>query len=115
MKVALFAFNGDPMCFVHVLLNALDLAQKGHEAKIIIEGTTTKLVKDFHEDQSKPFAPLYKKACEQRLVSCVCKACANKTGSLQSAIEQGLAVCDDMSGHPGITRFLEEGYQVLTL
>ena len=24
-KVALFAFNGDSMCFIHVLLNALDL------------------------------------------------------------------------------------------
>ena len=24
-KYALFAFNGDPMCFIHVILNALDL------------------------------------------------------------------------------------------
>lgn len=24
-KVALFVFNGDPRCFIHVLLNALEL------------------------------------------------------------------------------------------
>ncbi len=24
-KIALFVFNGDPMCFIHVLLNALGL------------------------------------------------------------------------------------------
>jgi hypothetical protein len=28
-KLALFAFNGDAMCFVHVLLNGLDLKVKG--------------------------------------------------------------------------------------
>ena len=27
-KIALFVFNGDPMCFIHVLLNALDLDSK---------------------------------------------------------------------------------------
>jgi hypothetical protein len=28
-KVALFAFKGEPLCFVHVLLNALDMKEKG--------------------------------------------------------------------------------------
>ena len=28
MKAALFAFNGEPMCFVHVLLNAFDMKDK---------------------------------------------------------------------------------------
>ncbi len=38
MKFALFVFNGDPMCFIHVLLNALDMADKQAEVKVIIEG-----------------------------------------------------------------------------
>ncbi len=37
-KFALFVFNGDPMCFVHVLLNAFDMKEKGHESAIVIEG-----------------------------------------------------------------------------
>ena len=28
-KFALFVYNGDPMCFIHVLLNGLDLKAKG--------------------------------------------------------------------------------------
>ena len=36
-KVALFAFNGDPMCFAHVLLNALDMFEKGFKVKVVIE------------------------------------------------------------------------------
>lgn len=38
MKIAYFAFNGNTMCFQHLLLNTLDLHQKGHEVKLIIEG-----------------------------------------------------------------------------
>ena len=43
-KVALFAFNGDPMCFIHVLLNALDMHANGVETKIVLEGAATQLI-----------------------------------------------------------------------
>ena len=36
-KVVIFAFKGNPLCFVHVLLNAKDMSEKGIEAKIVIE------------------------------------------------------------------------------
>ena len=42
-KIALFVFNGDPMCFIHVLLNALDMKEKGYEARIVIEGAAMEL------------------------------------------------------------------------
>ncbi len=37
-KIAFFAFKGSAICFVHVLLNAIDLVEKGHQATIIMEG-----------------------------------------------------------------------------
>jgi hypothetical protein len=43
-KVALFAFNGDPMCFIHVLLNALDMHAKGQKTKIVMEGAATQWI-----------------------------------------------------------------------
>ncbi len=52
-KVALFAFNGDPMCFAHVLLNALDLKERGFDVKVVIEGTATTQVAEL-SDESKP-------------------------------------------------------------
>jgi hypothetical protein len=30
-KIALFVFKGDPMCFIHVFLNALDMKDKGYD------------------------------------------------------------------------------------
>jgi hypothetical protein len=37
-KVVLFAFNGETMCFIHVLLNGLDMKANGYDIKIVIEG-----------------------------------------------------------------------------
>ena len=112
-KFALFAFNGDPMCFVHVLLNALDLHSKNYNVKVIIEGSATKLVKDLN-DPTKPFADLYKKVKDLGLIDCVCKACASKMESLGAAIEQNLQLGDDMSGHPGMAKYINEGFTIIT-
>jgi hypothetical protein len=114
MKVALFGFNGEPMCFVHVMLNALDLKERGHDVAVIIEGSATALVNTFHEDPKMPFANLYAKLIEAGLVAGVCKACANKMGSKESAEAQGLTLLGDMSGHPSVGAYLEKGYKVLT-
>ncbi|NLB69983.1 MAG: cytoplasmic protein, partial [Lentisphaerae bacterium] len=48
-KFALFVFNGDPMCFIHVLLNALDMHSKGHEVSIVMEGASVKLVPELDQ------------------------------------------------------------------
>jgi hypothetical protein len=80
----------------------------------VIEGTATKLVQDLGEDETQRFAPMYKKAREAGLIGCVCQACAVQTGSRQSAEAQHLKLCNEMSGHPSIARYMEDGYQVLT-
>ncbi|MBW2591857.1 MAG: cytoplasmic protein, partial [Deltaproteobacteria bacterium] len=43
-KIVLFVFNGDPMCFIHVLLNAMDMKAKTYDIKIIIEGSAVQLI-----------------------------------------------------------------------
>lgn len=113
-KIALFAFNGEPMCFAHVLLNAFDMKEKGHDARIVMEGSATRLIKQFHEDPFLPFAKLYEKAVAEGLVAAVCEACAGKTGARESAIAQGLQLAGEMKGHPSIEAYLAEGFEVMT-
>lgn len=112
-KNALFAFNGEPMCFVHVLLNALDMEEKGYDVKVIIEGSTTKLVEEL-ADETKPFANLYKKVKDHGLIDCVCKACANKMNALNAAVDQKLPLCDELFGHPSIVKYMEQGFEIIT-
>jgi hypothetical protein len=113
LKVALVAFQGESMCFVHVLLNGLDLKNRGADAKIIIEGLATKLLGDLNRPEN-PFHSLYVKVREAGLIDGVCRACANKTGSLAEAQAQGLPLLDEMNGHPSLGRYLEAGYTVIT-
>ena len=112
-KFVLVAFNGDPMCFVHVMLNALDLAANGHDVKVIIEGSATQLVKTL-SDPKQPFANLYQKMKDNDLIAAVCKACAAKMGALDTAVAQNLPLGDDMSGHPSLRPYLLQGYQIIT-
>jgi hypothetical protein len=112
-KVALFAFNGEPMCFMHVLLNALDMNERGYEVKIVIEGSATKLVPELTKEDN-PMHRLYEKAKGLDLIDGACKACSNKMGTLEAAKAQGLRLLDEMTGHPSIARYKEEGFEVIT-
>lgn len=112
-KAALFAFNGDSMCFVHVMLHAFDMKNKGYETKLIIEGSATKLVEELSKPDA-PFAGMFTKLKEAGVIDCVCNACANKMGSLESAKAQGLPVCGDLQGHPSMTKYIEAGFDIIT-
>lgn len=111
-KVALFAFSPDPGCFAHVMLNALEMRDRGWEVKIVLEGEATKHVAVMR-NETKPFHALYRRTLNEGLFDCVCKACAVKFGVLPAAIEQNIRVCDEMEGHPAVGRYLADGWEVL--
>ncbi|MGC8965450.1 MAG: cytoplasmic protein [Caldimicrobium sp.] len=112
-KYALFAFRGDPMCFIHVLLNALDMHNKGLEVKIVLEGEATKLIPLLYDETSALYY-LYQNTLEKGLIEGVCKACSQKMGTYELALEKGLKILDDMANHAGMGRFLKEGYSIIT-
>ena len=112
-NVLLLAFRGELMCFAHVLFHALDLHARGCEVAVIIEGAATKLLADLN-DPDKPFSEPYRRVRDAGLIDCVCKNCAAKMGALEEARLQQLTVRDDVFGHPGLGRFIEKGYQIIT-
>ena len=112
-KIALFVFNGDPMCFIHVLLNALDMKEKGCDVKIIIEGAAVKLIPEVAKTDN-PQNKLWDKVKSQGLVAGVCRACSHKLGTLKAAEAQGLALLDDMSGHPSMSGYQDNGYEIIS-
>jgi hypothetical protein len=112
-KVALFAFNGDSMCFIHVLLNALDLKAKGNEVRIVLEGSATKLLPEMAGGQS-PLSRLYLRAKEQGLFEGACKACSTKMNVVEAVQKENLSLLGDMSGHPSMSPYLEQDYEIIT-
>ena len=81
--------------------------------KIVIEGSATRLVPELTKE-GNPMLSLYMKTKEQSLIDGICKACSNKMGTLDAAKEQGLKLLDDMSGHPSMARYREQGFEVIT-
>ncbi len=112
-KVIFFAFRGDPLCFIHVLLNSLDLDARGMEGKIILEGEAVKLVPEMA--QSGHFLNnLYTKVKKKGLIIGACKACSNKLKVVQAIEDEQIALIGEMSGHPAMSEYIEKGYRILT-
>lgn len=112
-KVVLVAFNGDMVCFVHVLLNALDMHNRGYEVKLVIEGSATKLLEKL-ADGTSPLSKMYEEVKQKGLIDCVCQACASKMGTMEIAKKQNLNLNNEMTGHPSIGNYMEKGYEVIT-
>lgn len=112
-KIALFAFNGELMCFIHVLLNAIDMNDRGYEVKIVIEGSATRLVPQL-AGKDNPMHSLYEKAKGLDLIDGACKACSNKMGVLKEIEDQGIRLIGEMTGHPSMARYREKGFEIIT-
>lgn len=110
-KVLFYAMNGEKMCFQHVLLNALDLNDAGWQVKIIFEGSSVKLPAQLAADGNK----LYQKALDADLIAGICLACSRALGVYEANSALGLPMLDDMSGHAGMRKYVEDGWQVVSM
>jgi hypothetical protein len=110
-KYVIFAFKGDPMCFIHVLLNAKDMNEKGIECRIVMEGEAVTLLKDLEESRN----PLYLKVKDAGYFECICQACSAKLGVLDFNGTIGIPLAGDMAGHPSMAQFLKAGYEIITM
>ncbi len=112
-KYALFAFNGDPVCFVHVMLNAADLREKGHEVKVVLEGSAVTVAREL-EKPDAPFAGIWKEFKASGLIDAVCRACSAKLGVTAEVEALGLPLTGEMKGHPPMSAYIAEGFQIIT-
>ncbi|SMC20728.1 DsrE/DsrF-like family protein [Desulfacinum hydrothermale DSM 13146] len=112
-KVALFSFNGEVMCFVHVLLNALDMQARGFQVTVVVEGASVQVIPELARGDH-PMHDLYEQVKQQGLFAGVCRGCAAKLQVLQAVETEGLPLLADMSGHVSMGRYVEEGWQVIT-
>jgi hypothetical protein len=110
-KYVFFAFKGEIMCFIHVLLNALDMDSRGADVKIVMEGEAVALIEKMDNGEN----PLYLKARGRGLIDGVCKACSAKMGVLSYNETSGIPLLGDMSGHPSMGAYIRQGYTLITM
>lgn len=110
-KILFYGMSGEKMCFAHILLNALDLCSDGKYVAIIFEGASVKLVSLFEQENN----PLYLKAKQQGLIAGVCLACSKAMKVYEQNAKSGLPMLGDMSGHAGIKKYLNDGYEIISI
>ena len=110
-KYLFYAMTGEKMCFMHVLMNALDLSGAGHEAKVIFEGASVKLLQVLEDEVN----PLYIKVKNAGLIAGVCIACSKVMGVYDKNSAYGLPMLSDMNGHAGMKSYIEEGFEVISM
>lgn len=110
-KIAFFPFKGEKMCFMHVLINALDIHEKGGDAIIIVEGEAVKLIQVLEEEKNK----MYLKVKELGLFDSICRACSVQMGVLEFNEKSGIPLKGNAMGHPAMQDYIEDGYEIITL
>ncbi|WPD24287.1 MAG: cytoplasmic protein [Candidatus Electrothrix scaldis] len=113
-KTMIFAFQGNPLCFIHVLLNALNMAEQGMEGKIILEGESVKLVPEMAKSDHF-LNKMYIKAKEEEVIFGACRVCSSKLGVLEAVIAENIPLVGGMSGHPPMSEYIKQGYTIITL
>ena len=113
MKTALFVFNRDPLCYIHVMFNALDMHGHGYFVRVVLEGASVQLV-PILDSPEHPRAKLFAKVRQKKLLDGACRACSVKLGVAKEVERAGVNLIGDMSGHPSMRAYLNSGFQVIT-
>lgn len=110
-KYLFYGMTKEKMCFQHILMNAIDLSENGNEVKIIFEGASVKLVPVFEEEKT----PIYLKVKEKGLIAGVCFACSKVLGVYDEVVKSNLPILDDMMGHAGMKKYINEDFEVISM
>ncbi|MHA1977129.1 MAG: hypothetical protein ACW98F_05460 [Candidatus Hodarchaeales archaeon] len=112
MRKQLFVlFNYNKGIFTHILLNVIDLAEKGYNVGVIFESEACRFITEYEGKNYQKFELIK----EKELVYAVCEVCAKSMNALDSAQRQGLPINGELSGHPPLSAWIKLDYDVMLI
>lgn len=114
-KLLFVLFTNDGCKRNHAFMYAIDLAQHGHQVRLLLEGEGTQCLRE----REGRFGELFEQARGLGLLAGACKAasagCQDPSRDVTGlAQDLGLPLLDTLGGHAGIAPFVAEGYEVVT-
>ncbi len=100
------------MQLYHLLLNAVNFHEKGHEVTTVLECASPKLLIGIADGSIK--LPLFGKAMELGIIDHACKACTTAFSATEAAQKLGVPIKGELSGHSDLLKFVEDGYSIFT-
>ena len=109
-KIAIFAFRGEGPCFMHAILNAEDMRNKGLEAIVIMEGGSVKIIKSILDgNYSIPLDRV------KATVDCACLGCSKMFKVDNLFVEAGIRLEAGMNNHVSIADYIKSGYEIIAM
>ena len=115
-KLLFIVFTNDPCTRNHAFMHALDLAEKGHTARILLEGEATRCV----AEQEGFFGNLFEAARDKDILLGACKTasggCSTNDPSrnvVTLAEAQGIPLLEGMNGHASIAEYVDDGFEIV--
>lgn len=119
-KLLFLVFTNDVCKLYHAFIYSLDLKENGHKVKMILEGGSTKRIKELCENDG-PFKKLLNGVKSEEILVGACKAASHGCGDSASSsiVSSWMTASDipllaDLEGHAGIAYLVEQGYEVIT-
>lgn len=112
MKYVFLATDDNKMQLYHILLNAVNFHEKGHEVTTVLECASPKLLIGIADGSIK--LPLFGKAMELGIIDHACKACTAAFSATEAAKKLGVPIKGELSGHSDMLKFVEDGYSLFT-
>ncbi len=112
MKYVFLATDDNKMQLYHLLLNAVNFHEKGHEVTTVLECASPKLLIGIADGSIK--LPLFGKAMELGIIDHACKACTASFSATEAAQKLGVPIKGELNGHSDLLKFVEDGYSIFT-
>ena len=112
MKYMFLATDENKMQLYHLLLNAINFHEKGHEVAVVLECASPKLLIGIVDGSVK--LPVFDVAMKMGIINHACKACTAAFSATEAAEKLGVPVKGGLKGHSDLLKFAEDGYSIVT-
>ncbi len=112
MKYLFLATDENKMQLYHLLLNANNSHESGHDVAVVLECASPKLLIGIADGTIK--LSLFDKAMENEIIDHACKACTSAFSATKAAEKLGVTLKGELSGHTNLLSFAAQGYSIIT-
>jgi hypothetical protein len=112
MKYLFLATDENKMQLYHLLLNAINFHEKGHEVATVLECASPKILIRIVDGTIK--LPIFDKAMQLGIIDHACKACSAAFSATEAAQNLGVALKGELNGHSDLLKFANAGFSILT-
>ena len=112
MKYMFLATDENKMQLYHLLLNAINFHEKGHEVAVVLECASPKLLIGIVDGSVK--LPVFDIAMQKGIIDHACKACTATFSATGAAEKLGVPVKGELKGHSDLLKFAEAGFSIVT-